>query len=396
MVTLLEYVLGGAALLLLLPVTVLCAEILLAVTSRASAAAPEGERPQIAIVMPAHNEASMIAGTLRSIIPQLAESDRLIVVADNCTDDTATIAAAEGAETIERRDPVRRGKGYALDFGIRHLEPDAPDVVVIIDADCHATAGSVDRLARVCRQALRPVQALYLMYAPPDAAAMTRIGEFAWAVKNRVRPLGLHRLGLPCQLMGTGMAFPWSCIRTAALASGSIVEDLKLGIDLARAGTPPLFCPEALFTSPFPSSAEGIQSQRARWEHGYLGMVLSNAPGLLWSGCVRRNLDLMAMAVDLSVPPLALLLLQVATVWFASVLLYIYANALIPIGVATIAAALLALSVLLSWGFYGRRIVSAGSLLALAALYALWKIPLYAKFLVSRQMGWVRSKRDKE
>lgn len=394
--TLLEFVLGGAALLLLLPVTVLCAEVLLAVTSRATAAAPAGERPRVAIVMPAHNEASMIAGTLRCIVPQLAESDRLIVVADNCTDDTAAIAAAEGAESIERRDPVHRGKGYALDFGIRHLEADAPEVVVIIDADCHATAGSIDRLARACRAASRPVQALYLMYAPTGAGVMTRIGEFAWTVKNRVRPLGLHRLDLPCQLMGTGMAFPWSYIRTAALASGNIVEDLKLGIDLARAGAPPSFCPEALVTSQFPSSPEGIQSQRARWEHGYLGMILSNAPGLLWSACVRRNFDLLAMALDLSVPPLALLLLQVAAVWLLSALFYVYANALIPIGIATVAAALLALSVLLSWAFYGRRIVSVGSLLAFAALYALWKIPLYAKFLVSRQIRWVRSKRDQE
>ena len=337
----------------------------------------------------------MIASTLRSIIPQLAKSDRLIVVADNCTDDTVAIAAAEGAETIERRDPARRGKGHALDFGLRHLEPDAPDVVVVIDADCQATAGSIDRLARVCREAARPVQSLYLMHAPMDAGPMTRIAEFAWTVKNRVRPLGLHRLGLPCQLMGTGMAFPWSCIRKATLATGHIVEDLKLGIDLARTGTPPLFCPDALVTSQFPASTEGIHSQRQRWEHGYLGVILSAAPRLLWTAFATRNVDLGALAVDLSVPPLALLLLQVAMVWFFSILLYIFAKALIPIIFASIAAVLLALSVLLSWGFYGRRIISLGSL-ALAPLYALWKIPLYAKFLVSRQMNWVRSKRDQE
>jgi cellulose synthase/poly-beta-1,6-N-acetylglucosamine synthase-like glycosyltransferase len=393
--TLLEFVLGCAALLLLLPVAVLFAEVLLAVTHRDSAAAPVGERPRIAVVIPAHNEASMIAGTLRFIVPQLAESDRLIVVADNCTDETAAIAAAQGAETIERRDPVNRGKGYALDFGIRHLESDAPDVVVIIDADCQATAGSIDRLAFVCTETARPVQALYLMFAPTDAGVMTRIGEFAWTVKNRVRPLGLHRLGMPCQLMGTGMAFPWSCIAAATLATGHIVEDLKLGIDLARAGTPPLFCPEALVTSQFPASAEGIRSQRARWEHGYLSVILSDTPRLLRAALGARNVDLLAMAVDLSVPPLALLMLQVATVWLLSALFCIFAKALIPLGIATLAAVLLALSVLLSWGVYGRRIISMGGL-ALAVLYALWKIPLYAKFLVSRQINWVRSKRDGE
>ena len=393
--TLLEFVLGAAALLLLLPVTVLFAEVLLAVMNRAGAASPVATRPRIAVVMPAHNEASMIAGTLRSIVPQLANSDRLIVIADNCTDDTAAIATAEGAEAIERKDPVHRGKGYALNFGIRHLERDAPDLVIIIDADCQATPGSIDRLARVCAGTARPVQALYLMFAPVDAGVMTRIGQFAWTVKNEVRPLGLHRLGLPCQLMGTGMAFAWSHIVSAHLATAHIVEDLKLGIDLARAGTPPLFCPEALVTSRFPASTEGLESQRARWEHGYLSVIQSDAPRLLWAAFTGRNIDLLAMAVDLSVPPLALLMLLVSAIWFLSFLLFIFSKALIPIGIATIAAALLVVSILLSWSFYGRGIISLGGL-ALAALYALRKIPMYAKFLVSRQINWVRSKRDEE
>jgi cellulose synthase/poly-beta-1,6-N-acetylglucosamine synthase-like glycosyltransferase len=345
--------------------------------------------------MPAYNEASMIAGSLRSILPQLAEADRLLVVADNCSDDTAAIATAEGAETIERSDLAHRGKGYALDFGIRHLELDAPDVVIVIDADCVATPNSIDRLARVCAETARPVQALYLMFSPIDAGVMTRISEFAWIVKNKVRPLGLHGLALPCQMMGTGMAFPWMRIVSASLATGHIVEDLKLGVDLARAGAPPLFCPEALVTSQFPGSKEGLDSQRARWEHGFLSVILSDAPRLMWAALANRNIDLLAMAIDISVPPLALLLLLVAAIWLLSLLLFVFANALIPIGIATIAAALLVVSVLLSWRFFGRSIISLGDL-SLAALYASRKIPIYAKFLVSRQVGWVRSKRDEE
>lgn len=393
--TLLELVLSCAAVLVLFPVVVFFSEVLLAVTNWRCEAASLATRPRIGVVIPAHNEASMIAGTLRSVIPQLTKSDRLIVVADNCTDDTATIAAAERAETIERRDPTHRGKGYALDFGIRHLEFDAPDVVIIIDADCQAKPGSIDRLARLCAESARPIQALYLMFAPIDAGVMTRIGEFAWIVKNKVRPLGLHRMGLPCQLMGTGMAFPWARIASAPLATGHIVEDLKLGLDLARAGAPPLFCPEALVTSQFPASTEGRESQRARWEHGYLSVILSDTPRMLWAAFSGRNLNLLAMAVDLSVPPLALLMLQVAVIWLLGVLLFVFSKAQFAMDIATIAAALLGASVLLSWSIYGRSTISLGDL-ALAILYALKKIPLYAKFLVSRQINWVRSKRDEE
>jgi len=395
LLTLLEVLLGGAALVLLLPVLVLFLEVVLATTNRGDLSTEEGERRRVAILIPAHNEASIIAGMLRSVIPQLAGSDRLLVVADNCADDTASVAAAEGAEVVQRTDLSRRGKGYALDFGVRHLERDPPDIVIIIDADCRVAAGSIDRLARVCARTGRPVQSLDLMHAPKGAGLKTRIAEFAWIVKNQARPEGLHRLGLPCQLMGTGMAFTWLCISTSELATGHIVEDLKLGIDLARAGTPALFCPEALVTSSFPESSEGIKIQRARWEHGHLGLILSAVPRLLLESLATRNVGLMILALDLSVPPLALLTLLVVVVWLASVLFLILAKAQLPFGIATTAAVLLLLSVLLSWQRYGRRIISLGSL-GYALIYALWKIPLYLRFLFSRQRVWTRSKRDED
>src|SRR3984957_13842215 len=377
----------------MLSVAVLFIEVLLAVTKDEPHSETEGARGSLAIVVPAHNEASMIAATLRSILPELGASDRLIVVADNCSDETAAVATTCGAETIVRADVTRRGKGFALDFAIRHLARAAPDVVIVIDADCEVAPGSIDRLLRLCTSTARPVQALYLMHSPPNAGPLTRIAEFAWAVKNQVRPLGAHRLGLSCQLMGTGMAFPWACISAANLASGHIVEDLKLGLDLTRTGTPPLFCPEAKVTSTFPASNEGIQSQRVRWEHGHLGAITSELPRLYIDAFAKRDVQLLAAALDLSVPPLALLVLLVTAVWCAGLLFYLLADTAVPLAMASVVAILFLVSVLMSWASYGRRIISFGSL-ALAAAYALWKIPLYARFLVAPQVNWVRSKRD--
>jgi len=138
-----EALLGCAALLLLVPVTVVLVEVLLALTGRGRETSEEGMRPRLAVLIPAHNEASIIAGTIRSVLPQLSTSDRLLVVADNCVNETAAIASAADAQVIERSDTTRRGKGYALDFGVRHLGTDAPDVVVIVDADCQVAASAL-------------------------------------------------------------------------------------------------------------------------------------------------------------------------------------------------------------------------------------------------------------
>lgn len=395
LVTLLEILLGGSALILLLPVLVLFAEVLFAVPGRGAAAVQAGERRRMTVIMPAHNEATIIGETLRSLFRQLSKSDRVLVVADNCTDDTAAIALAEGAEVIVREDANRRGKAYAVDFAVRHLESDPPAIVLIIDADCEVSNGSIDRLVQVCGNTDRPVQALYLMHAAKNAGLKMRIAEFAWAVRNQVRPAGLLRMGLPCQLMGTGTAFPWSCISSVRIANGHLAEDYKLGMDLASAGSPPLFCPEALVTSHFPASNSGALGQRTRWEHGHIALVLRDAPRMLLQSIGSKDIGQMAMALDLCVPPLALLTLQVMAIWIASALLYKLTLVQFPLGAATVAAMLLASSVLLSWRRYGRRIISLGSL-ALVMVYTFWKIPLYAKFMVARQRVWLRTRRDDE
>lgn len=380
---------------LLIPVSVLFMQVLAALPPRRTRAMPGGRRPAVAIIVPAHNESLLIIDTLHSIGAQLTVNDRLLVVADNCTDDTARIAAAAGAEVIERNNSAQRGKGYALDFGMRHLAQDPPEVVLIIDGDCEVAVDAIDRLAKTCLATGRPVQALYRMHAPAGAGLKTRIAGFAWLVKNQVRPLGFFRLGLPCQLMGTGMAFPWPVISQTALATGHIVEDLKLGIDLARTGVPPLFCPEAQVMSRFPVTGQGFAEQRKRWEHGHLGMMFGVAPGLFAQALARGNLPLLALALDLCVPPLALLMLLVVTSFTASAAWFAVSGATLPLWLMAAALGMSATAVLLAWEHHGRSVISLRDL-ACAPLYALWKIPLYLKFVVKRQGAWVRTRRDAE
>ena len=256
----LSFLLSSLATLVAIPVAVFCIEVLAAVIrpwQLLSLPAGAESRPRVAVLVPAHNESKGLLGTLNDIQAQLRSADRLLVVADNCTDDTAEVAASAGVEVTKRSDFTKVGKGYALDWGLQHLSTDPPDVIIIIDADCRLTKDTIDQLATVCWSTGRAVQALNIMSAPDRSSINYRVAEFAWRVKNWLRPLGLAALGLPCQLMGTGMAFPWRIIGSADLANGHLVEDMKLGLDLARAGHPPLFWPSAIVTSQFPLSIKG-------------------------------------------------------------------------------------------------------------------------------------------
>ncbi|MFK3736204.1 glycosyltransferase family 2 protein [Massilia sp. TN1-12] len=349
-------------------------------------------RPSIAVLVPAHDEAEGIKDTLMSIQSQLEDGDRLLVVADNCTDATADVAIACGALVCVRHDTEKRAKGYALDHGIRFLSASPPQVVIVVDADCHVGEGAINILARQASATGCPAQALYMMLPPFGAGIMGRIAGFAWAVRNRVRPLGCHRLGLPCQLMGSGMAFPWGMISTAGLANGNLVEDIVLGIELAERGAAPKFCPDALVTSFFPRSKEGLKSQRYRWEHGHLAVLLKTAPAVLWRGIRMRNLALAALALDLMVPPLALFLLALGAVWAVAAFSYFWHGAALPFAIATVLLCLMGGTLLLSWWKFGRQQLSLWDL-CLGIGYLLWKIPVYLRFLLQRQVHWIKSAR---
>src|SRR5947207_15860225 len=84
-------------------------------------AAPAAPSHKTTVLIPAHHEGAGILPTLRDVQAQLGPNDRILLIADNCTDDTAAIVHAAGVEVIVRADPARRGKGYALEFGVRHL-----------------------------------------------------------------------------------------------------------------------------------------------------------------------------------------------------------------------------------------------------------------------------------
>jgi cellulose synthase/poly-beta-1,6-N-acetylglucosamine synthase-like glycosyltransferase len=352
-------------------------------------------RKQIAVLVPAHNESSGLTPTLANIRSQSLPGDRLLVVADNCSDDTAAVARMEGAEVVERIDPTKRGKGYALDWGIRHLSSNPPELVIIVDADCILEDGAIDDLAFTCAMTGQPVQALYLMTAPRDSQINYQVAEFAWRVKNWLRPLGLRTLNLPCQLVGTGMAFPWDMIHSADLGSGQLVEDLKLGLDLTLAGHPPVFCPSARVRSEFASTVKGAGTQRKRWEQGHIDTILKAAPKLLSIAVARQDWNLLAIALDLAVPPLSLLGMLVLVIFGCSLLYAIFGYSFTALAISTASLLAFMIATLLAWFECGRDVIPPSALPQIPA-YALRKFSLYCQFLFGKlDSQWTRTDRTK-
>lgn len=351
------------------------------------------EPGRLAVLIPAHNEELVLEATLNALTGQLGAGDRIVVVADNCSDATADIARAAGCVTLERFDQTNRGKGFALAHGLDHLSSDPPDVVVIVDADCDVTDGSLQLLNRAAMQYPKPVQARYLLSAPPGASLPIKVSEFAVLVKNLVRCKGAAAMGIGVPLLGSGMAFRWADLADVSLASGEIVEDMKLGIELACEGRGALYLESAQVNSFLPSTNEALASQRERWEHGHMGMIQAFSPPLLKAALAKRSLSIFGFLLDLIIPPLSLLLMFTVAVFIGFTLL----NWFVSVGGAMALVSSLFGSVLvcvgLIWLLLGRDILRPSEFLTIP-LYILSKLGIYSGFMKGKQTEWRRTDRE--
>lgn len=371
-----------------------CAQLLLGL-SRTNKSNHVLARGRCAVLIPAHNEQVGIGATLASAKHELEDGDIIVVVADNCSDKTAEVCRQEGVTCTERFNTSEVGKGYALQYGVDYIKSldESYSTIVVMDADCEFKQGALNKLASIAENEGCVAQALYLMKSSNKNNVKLNISEFTWLIKNWVRPLGQHKLGISCHLQGSGMAFPMHMFNEFSLASSSIVEDLELGLNIAASGGKIKFIQDAEVVSYFPENTEGLDIQRKRWEHGHLSIV-AKMPKVMFKALTKLNFRLFFQALDAAIPP---------TVMWTALLLLAFAMSFVFGLFATFHWALLffinvtiyVLALALCWHTYGRDIIGTNQLKGLIP-FVLGKLSIYKAFVANREKTWVRTKRDDE
>jgi cellulose synthase/poly-beta-1,6-N-acetylglucosamine synthase-like glycosyltransferase len=265
---------------------------------------------RIAVLIPAHNEGVLIARCVRSLCAQTYPSDlfEVVVVADNCSDETASIAAHAGAHRVMVRDePADRGKGQALRWAIDRLifaEP-APAAIVIVDADSVAAADLLTALVRRFEAGAQAVQGEYLLSGDGTIGSELRVSAFL--LVNRVRPAGRAVLGLSTHLMGNGMLLSRDLLLAVPWTAFTSTEDLEYSLDLAMSGVKIAFAGDARVRAPTAPNPQAAAQQQLRWDGGKAYLVRTRLPGLVAAGVRQRRPALLEMAFSLAIPPLGLL-----------------------------------------------------------------------------------------
>ena len=345
------------------------------------------------VLIPAHNEEAGIVATLSSLKSQLEEHDRILVIADNCSDSTAAVARDAGVDVVERSHDSERGKGYALAHGIDQLRDSPPDVVLIVDADCDVSQGSLQQLKSAAIHYDRPVQGRYLIQSPEGANISTKVSELAVMIRNRARCKGMSAMGIPVPLLGTGMAFKWADITLVPLASGEIVEDMKLGVELAKAGRGATYLDSAIVTSEFPSSEEALLTQRERWEHGHLDILRRFVLPNVGYALAHFDFRLLFFTLDLAIPPLTLMLALHLALTFVAFIAALAFGTVVPFMLFVCGFLSMSAGLVFAWSRYGKTILPAKELINILS-YVVSKFSIYTRFITKRQTKWIRTDRD--
>jgi 1,2-diacylglycerol 3-beta-glucosyltransferase len=346
-------------------------------------------------IVPAHNEAAVIARTVASLrkVNWPADRFRIVVCADNCSDSTAECAREAGAIVIERQNPTQRGKGYALDFAFQaSRDADFAEAVVIIDADAEASENLLEAIAARMQSGARAVQVHYGVLNPMTSWR-TRLITIAKGAVHVVRSRARERLGVSCGIRGTGWCVTHELLKAVPYRAYSLTEDLEYGIDLGLAGVRVAYADEADCNAEMVSNEQSARTQRQRWESGRFQLMRTKTGPLLRAALRRRSALCLDLACDLLVLPIS----YVALIIFALMALAAAAAPWIPgmavwLWVGAACAASLVCYVLRGWQLSGIGLIGLLDL-ARAPGFLLWKLRLLLRRRKSND--WQRTERER-
>ncbi len=250
-----------------------------------------------AVMISARNEETVIAELLNSIKNQTYPADKitLFVVADNCTDSTAQIARNAGAVVYERNDSVNVGKGYALDFLLKHISEDyardAFDAFFVFDADNILSPAYIEEMNKTYCDGYKALTSYRNSKNYGDN--WISAGYALWFLReskylNNARMI----LGSSCAISGTGFMIDRSFLEDENGNKGwhyfLLTEDIEFTASSIVDGRIIGYCGDAVLYDEQPVKFRQSWDQRMRWAKGYLQVFKNYGSGLI-KGMRRYN-----------------------------------------------------------------------------------------------------------
>jgi cellulose synthase/poly-beta-1,6-N-acetylglucosamine synthase-like glycosyltransferase len=284
---------------------------------------PPGARVRCTVLIPAHNEEAVLGLTLESLVEQTRPPDRVVVLADNCTDATVEVARRHHVEVVETVDNTEKKAG-ALNQELARLLPTAEprDVVLVMDAD--STIAPVFLESALGRLEADPALiAVGGLFYGEDGGRV--LGQYQRNEYTRYQRLVARKLGRVFVLTGTASVIRAYALRAVAESRGpllpgpagkvydtrALTEDNELTLSLKTLGARMTCPPECRVTTEIMTTWRDLRRQRLRWHRGALENVgsygVTRATAMYWGQQLALAYGVLALQSYLALMTVSLL-----------------------------------------------------------------------------------------
>lgn len=262
-----------------------------------------------AILVPAHNEELLVGNTCQSLqqVHYPADKHEIYVIADNCSDDTAAICREYGVHVLERADPQNSGKGQALAWGLKQIELDQFDAVLIVDADSYVDPGVLSELDKFIGDGEVAIQCYNAVGNRADSW-FTQLLYVSRIINNQLYHEAKYRLGLSSFLMGNGICLNADLLHAKGWTAFSAGEDCEYYARLVEDNVKIAFAAKAKVFHQESRSLDQATSQRLRWSSGRFSIAGALGLRLFLKGIHEKKLWIVDASAPLLFPNYSLMI----------------------------------------------------------------------------------------
>ena len=224
-----------------------------------------------AFIISARNEGKVIGNLIDSLHQQDYPKDKLkiYVIADNCTDNTASVASKAGAKVITRNSE-QIGKSYALDQILKYAISDFNEVeaFIVFDADNVVDKNFTKEMNKAFDAGYKIATSFrnsknYGSSWVASGAGMTFFRECR--IMHRMR----SRFNMTTYVSGTGFMVSKDIIlENGGWVNHLLIEDVEFSIDEYLKGYKIAYVADAIMYDEHPTSFKDSCRQRLRWCKG--------------------------------------------------------------------------------------------------------------------------------
>ena len=352
---------------------------------------------RFAILVPAHNEEMLISRLCQSLleIQYQQEFYEIFIIADNCTDKTAELSASYAANVMVRKSADNFGKGFALDFAIRHIPIETFDAILIIDADNIVDSLILAELNKSINQGEQAIQCCNGVGNRSDSS-FTELLYVSRLIGNHLYHHAKYKLGLSSYLMGNGICFTRTLLKNRGWTAFTAGEDWEYYAQLASDGIKIGFAIGAKIFHQESRSLNQATSQRLRWASGKFHVLRKYGLRLLWKGVREKNMHIIDASLPLIFPNYSLQLNM--TIFAIGATLIIPETSFKGFFIAILLVLLgCQLSLFIVGSYLAGKYCKIFKAIMFAPVFLVWKaiIDIFSITGIYKPKKWIRTKRHK-